>query len=44
MTIFNEKVLSNPRQACYLTYTYNPETRLTTIEREVGSTLMKIQG
>lgn len=41
--VFNEKVLSNPRHACYLTYVYNPETRLTIIEREVGSTLIEIQ-
>lgn len=40
--IFTEKVLSNPRDYCYLRYCFDPSTQITEIERNAGKVLYKI--
>ncbi len=39
---FNPNILSNPRNYCYLTYIFYPETEEVFVERTPGKTLLKI--
>jgi hypothetical protein len=41
--IFNEAVLSNPQNYCYLVYRYDPRQGTVEVERSVGEIMMRIQ-
>lgn len=42
LVAFRERILSNPRVRCYLTYTLDPFTRRVAVERQRGQLLMEL--
>ena len=42
LAAFNPKVLSTPKNSCYLTYIFSTENKTVRIEREVGKELLTI--